>query len=724
MRKSVLQKVIAISIAATMLLSAVFVIAAVPAAAVDGNWNTYGLASESGEGYTGEKKSVPGYEYTTDGFHMLSADWSTSTPFSQLSTKTKVNLKDGVYMQVRVDEFSYDAPDKWFNLFIWSTPHIDEGAPGFGTGVQTLIRPGTSNDPAVPGACGSVSWYTNEWTSSGSSAIAEENRTVENGKNVLTLVVTYDAGTGYMVTINGAEAPEKVIAYMNEAYAADSFAYIGFAMLSAKMGGVQSATVLKFGTSEANAIKPQGDDYKPNENYIIEYAPIANPDNIPTGQPCFIMNGDYANSALASQPKSQVGTKIKVLDNFNVKVTGQIALADAGYWKVDNTVSYDIADFPVVLCITKNLCSCGNDEGCYAFESANVYICTGDNVTPNPYCHVKNIDISYYAYDIDGDNYLYFFYDTSLDGEKFTGRINGTRFDFGIDINTPGANEFEIVLQAFFRTTDEAEAFAEDYFRSIDWEDDDDYSLGYNDGYDEGFDTGKECGYEDAQKPGTTSSRVEVDPDYGSEAYKRGYIEGFNDGFNKGYEIGYRQGLEEDDYDEGYTEGYLDGIEEAYEKGYNDGFGGQYGDKLDLLAPNDSATRYEEGYTDGYNEGFSYYYEQGYSDGQYAYEFYISGYEAGYIKGHQTGYDKGYGEGYDKGYADGNKNVTETVTPPAGNGDSKPESNNGDNQFENESGNKEIVIDLNGCKNSIGSPAVIILAALPTAFLIFKRKKH
>ena len=467
-----MKKILSMVLVATMLLSVLFVLAAVPAAAVDGNWNTYGLASESGEDYAGEKKSVPGYEYIPgEGFHMLSADWSTSTPFSQLSTKNKVDLKAGVYMQVRVDEFSYDASDKWFNLFIWSTPHIDEGAPGFGTGVQTLIRPSTSTDPEVPGTCGSVSWYTNEWTNSGSSPIEEANRTVVDGKNVLTLIVTYDAAAGYNVTINGAAAPEKVVEYMNEAYKTDSYAHIGFAMLSAKMGGVQSATVLKFGTSEADATTPQGDDSKPSETHKVEYAPIiTDTSDIADGTPGILMTGNIADSHTASQPKSQVGTKVEVLENFNVKVTGISAISDVGYWKVDSSVSYDIVDFPVVLCITKNLCSCGMEDGvCNAFESANVYVCTGENVTPNPSCQAKGIDIGYDAYDINGDNYLYFFYDTSLDGDKFNGRINGTRFEFIIDTNTPGANEFEVVLQAFFRTTDEAEAYAEEHLKSLGW---------------------------------------------------------------------------------------------------------------------------------------------------------------------------------------------------------------------------------------------------------------
>jgi hypothetical protein len=184
------------------------------------------------------------------------------------------------------------------------------------------------------------------------------------------------------------------------------------------------------------------------------------------------MTGDLANTALANPPKSQVGTKIQIVEGNNVKVIGQSALADAGYWKVDSDVSYDIAEFPVVLCITKNLCSCKMEDGCNAFESANVYVCTGDNVTPSPNCHVKGVDIGYDAYDINGDNYLYFFYDTSLDNGKFTGRINGTRFDFGIDMDNPGANEFEIVLQAFFRTTEEAEAYAEEVFKGLGWTDD------------------------------------------------------------------------------------------------------------------------------------------------------------------------------------------------------------------------------------------------------------
>ena len=62
-----MKKILSMVLVAAMLLSVVFVIAAVPAAAVDGNWNTYGLASESGDDYAGEKKSVPGYTYTADG---------------------------------------------------------------------------------------------------------------------------------------------------------------------------------------------------------------------------------------------------------------------------------------------------------------------------------------------------------------------------------------------------------------------------------------------------------------------------------------------------------------------------------------------------------------------------------------------------------------------------------------------------------------------------------
>ena len=85
-------------------------------ATVDGMWTTYTNAAQYDEDFSGNPKSIPGYEYTDDGFHMTAADWemSNSTPFATLQTKEPIHLKDGIYMLIRVDEFTY-ANDKCYD---------------------------------------------------------------------------------------------------------------------------------------------------------------------------------------------------------------------------------------------------------------------------------------------------------------------------------------------------------------------------------------------------------------------------------------------------------------------------------------------------------------------------------------------------------------------------------------------------------------------------------
>ena len=53
---------------------------------------------------------------------------------------------------------------------------------------------------------------------------------------------------------------------------------------------------------------------------------------------------------------------------------------------------------------------------------------------------------------------------------RFAGRINATRFDFFVDMGTPGANEFDVVMQGFFRNTEDAVAYAEAYLAANGWE--------------------------------------------------------------------------------------------------------------------------------------------------------------------------------------------------------------------------------------------------------------
>ena len=464
-----MKKILSTLLVAAMLLSLV-IVAAVPAAAVDGEWAVYAPASQYADGYDGDPKSVAGYEYTDDGLHTIPADWAKAaqSPWVQVETKEKVDLKEGVYFQVRVDDFSYDAGDQWFNINIWDNAQIEPPVAGFGEGVQNLIR-------ANGGNASSVAWYTENFTSGGSSAmVAEQNQKTEDGKIVLTLTVTWD-GTTYAANINGAAAPEKVITYMNQKWGGnDSEAYIGIVGQNNKTGGTCEFTVLKFGTSADDATVPMGDDSREPIYNSAEKAPIADPDTVPANTPAILMNGNKTDSDLKSTPKPASNTTLTINDDYTLHVVANQATADTGVWYVKNDVSYAIEDFPVGIVLMKNFCTCGSEDGtCYALESVSVYMLAGDVQAPDPNYCIKELSMCYDSYTIGDDTYLYFFVDMTTDAAKeMTGRIHGARYDVaGVDISTPGANAFDLLYMAWFRSVEEAEAYVQNTMKELGWSD-------------------------------------------------------------------------------------------------------------------------------------------------------------------------------------------------------------------------------------------------------------
>lgn len=464
------------------MLAAMFVCWTIPAMAegeaYDGFWNTHARASEELDGYVGEKNSVAGFEYYEDGLKVTSADWSKSstTPWTHVSTTKKVDLQQGVYMEVRIDEFDYSAGDKWFNFNIWSEQAIEEGSgdPEFGYGVQTIIRPANNGTIQVK----APEWAYKQFTKTGadSGAAAMVNTQDANGKNIITLEIGFD-GTTYSLKVNGAPAPKKIIDWMNDTYAEDSEAYIGFTMQCSNPDAIQSLTVTKFGV-DSSAQKPTTDDRdadkKVAKNYTYDIADIMDPYEVPEGMPAVFMNGLVDGSHLKNTPKSTVGSIVRVNGDKSIRVLGNSGLSDCGEWYVKSDVSYDIKDFPVFLCITRDFCECGGDtlEDCYSFEAGALYLCAGEVVKP---ASKYKVEISasgdaFFVEDEEGNvhNYIMFIYDFTEDlkeGDEglFEGRINGTRVDFKVDLETLGRNEFDVMMQGFFVSEDEAIAFAEAY---------------------------------------------------------------------------------------------------------------------------------------------------------------------------------------------------------------------------------------------------------------------
>ena len=184
-----MKKILSIIIAAATLLS-VCIFTAIPTAAADGEWNVYTSSSYYYDDYEGEPQPIPGYEYTKDGFHTLAPDWTDRTPVIHVQTNEKINIKDGVYMEVRVDAFSYEASDSWFNFNLWNQLHLSPGSinPKYGTGLQTLIRMHRADSAEETSNLRAVYWHGEEFKGFGGVDIEEEYASPrDDGKIYLTL---------------------------------------------------------------------------------------------------------------------------------------------------------------------------------------------------------------------------------------------------------------------------------------------------------------------------------------------------------------------------------------------------------------------------------------------------------------------------------------------------------------------------------------------------------
>ncbi|MBQ8408547.1 MAG: hypothetical protein IJY39_06735, partial [Clostridia bacterium] len=460
-----MKKLLATALAITMLLS-MAVVAAVPAAAVDGDWTVMGSIGAFFDDYEGEPYCVPGYEYTDEGLQTIDPDWRDEVPNVRVRTTNKVDLKEGVYVQFRVDEFSYTG-DKWFNVNIWDGPYISPGSKNterYGSGIQTLIRPGDAAE-GKHGAISGITWYKEGFDGAGSSSMAADaQKTDAEGRPLVTLTITWDGST-YAVDINGAKAPQAAIDWMNAKWGGnDSEAYIGFVLHHTTKNGKMKMTITKFGTSAEDATTPLGDDKAEPVTEYHTIADIADPSTVPAGQPAIFMNGSRDESDSKSNHGITAGGDSKRNEDFSVRYSPKQAQLQASY-AVANDVSYDGKDFPVMLVLTRDYCTCEDPADCYALESVNTYICNGEITGADEQHKISELNMCDSVIVKDGRNYLYFYADLENDaGFDYEGRINQVRIDFnGVMFDTAGRNAFDIVFIAYFRNVEEAEQYVYDY---------------------------------------------------------------------------------------------------------------------------------------------------------------------------------------------------------------------------------------------------------------------
>ena len=411
------------------------------AADVAGEFTVYRTPGSYIPNEDGSEKVVapcPGYEYTDDGFSILAPSWKDCTPFYTIQTIDKKNLQDGVYMQFRVDNYSYagdNGADHWLAFSIWDSQNLNPGSTKYGQGWIALTYP-------LPGDVYSHNSTASAFQSVGKTDI--ESVKDDEGRELYDLEVTYN-GSDYMISVNGVAVAglDKVNAHL-DALNPDGDFYIGVTLYTGVRNGAGDLTITKFGTSKADATVPQGTDSREPESNNLVIADIADPSTIPEGSPAMLWNAETV-SAIAGESNMTLSPKG---DNSYACVAKENACEFR--WVIPNSVSYDGADFPVFTMLLRG----------YLNDGGHFFYCAGDELVPTTAARV-----TWNAYEgdcgileTDEEEYVMVIIDLT---DRWSGRIH--QVVPGFALNSERYNEWDICYMGFFRTADEAEDYAFDY---------------------------------------------------------------------------------------------------------------------------------------------------------------------------------------------------------------------------------------------------------------------
>ena len=432
----------------TLFVSAVILLSAVPclftaAGAVDvqGDWTVYRTPGSYIPNEDGSEKVVapcPGYEYTDEGFSIVSPSWKDCTPFYTIQTLDKQSLRDGVYMQFRVDEYSYagdNGADHWLAFSIWDSQNLNPGATKYGQGWIGLIYPLT----------GDV--YSNVSTSSAFTSVAQSNVSSvkdEDGRELFDLEVSSD-GAQYRITVNGVAVggEDQVTAHLNSLDPNGEF-YIGVTLYTGVRNGKGELTVTKFGASKADAATPKGSDsLKPEANNLV-IADMADPATVPEGTPAMLWN-----SETVSKTAGESNMVLSPMGDHSYHCVASQSTCEFR-WVIPNSVSYDGADFPVFAMLLRN----------YMHDGGHFFYCAGDELVPSTAARmtwsITESDCEYV--EIEDDAYTLVILDLT---DLWSGRIH--QVVPGFNVLDESLNEWDVCYMGFFRTADEAADYGFDF---------------------------------------------------------------------------------------------------------------------------------------------------------------------------------------------------------------------------------------------------------------------
>ncbi len=410
---------------------------------------------EEGEPYC----PAPGYEYTSEGFKVISPDFGEYGTKANVQTSQPVDLKDGFYMEVRIDDFSYKgnsgAEDEWISFQISDQRHVGAGGTTWSNNWLCLIR-GTGD-----GTASNMSFITVRDTEEtpGSfnpvGSFSECKPVMENGKEVYTFEVSWD-GSAYTLKVNGCAVTGDGGAITKHLLSLEQ-TYVGVVLHSGQKGGKADLTITKTGTSASDAETPTGSDEREPEENLLVYGDPIDPNTVEANKPAMIMdaNKEYIK-------KDPTGSNMTLIPTgsgaYHVQATAGVPYF---MFSPKKEITYMAQDFPVFVMMLKDFI--GNDGG--------VYFCAGDviSATDKYMQDWSQWDDNARFYGAD-EEYTYIIVDLSdmiNNDTALQGRIHQIRPHFGVDVNDAEMCEWNIEFCGFFRSVDEAHAYGEWYNEEI-----------------------------------------------------------------------------------------------------------------------------------------------------------------------------------------------------------------------------------------------------------------
>ena len=264
MKKRILPVILCMVMLCTMLCTVTPTVLTASAYEVEGDWTTHRFADEyDEEGYNDIYKPISGYQYTDEGFSTVSPDYTHLTPRMSVMTKEVQEVKEGIYLQFRVDDFSYggdDGADEWIALTLSTREKVCPGSTAYGGGWLALVR------GAGDGNCVGQMFLTEPDTETEKGTFRFEGQQElsvprdNQGREIYTLEITWD-GAAYEMKLNDVILPggEATTALLEELSSYGEF-FLGIGMHSTVENGSAALTILKYGTCEADATTPVGVD--------------------------------------------------------------------------------------------------------------------------------------------------------------------------------------------------------------------------------------------------------------------------------------------------------------------------------------------------------------------------------------------------------------------------------------------------------------------------------